>query len=69
MSDGRSNGVSNPYDLGPEEMEEPVPCPDCGDWHELQDARTCRRCNRLVCPECINAGTCYMCRENSEGYE
>ena len=38
------------------ELEEPVPCPECGEWYELQDSRqSLKNALRLLCPECHDA--------------
>lgn len=36
------------------DLEEPVPCPECGEWHELQSSKP-RDPDRLLCPECFDA--------------
>lgn len=46
--------------LAPDHMEEPVPCPWCGEWVELQD--TCQGWDEdieqdvLVCTDCERDG-------------
>jgi hypothetical protein len=47
----------------PEEMEEPMPCPDCGEWVELQSTRACPLCYEIFCPRCLEEGLCVNCRE------
>lgn len=45
-------------------MEEPTPCPGCGDVVELQDMRGCRRCRELYCRQCLDElRECGACRE------
>ena len=36
------------------DLEEPVPCPECGEWHELQSSKPSDP-DRLLCPECFEA--------------
>lgn len=36
-----------------DDMQEPVECPGCGKWGELQAMRGCRTCREFYCPECI----------------
>ena len=38
------------------DLEEPVPCPECGEWHELQSSKpSINDPDRLICPECFEA--------------
>lgn len=38
------------------DLEEPVPCPECGEWHELQSSKpSINDPDRLICPECYDA--------------
>lgn len=38
------------------DLEEPVPCPECGEWFELQDSRqSLKNALRLICPDCHDA--------------
>ena len=33
------------------DLEEPVPCPECGEWHELQSSKpSINDPDRLICP-------------------
>jgi hypothetical protein len=47
----------------PDEMEEPVPCGECGQWVELQKTRSCRVCGECCCPDCLELGCCTNCRD------
>lgn len=44
------------------EMEEPVPCPGCSHWVELQTTRPCSECKELFCSLCLRHGLCAGCR-------
>ncbi len=45
-------------------MEEPTPCPGCGDIVEFAAMRRCRRCDELFCPVCLDAlRECAACVE------
>ena len=38
------------------DLEEPVTCPECGEWHELQSSKpSINDPDRLICPECFEA--------------
>ena len=54
-------------------MEEPTPCPECGEIVELQDMRKCFGCGELFCRECLKTwggekfcGGCHLDMEASE---
>jgi hypothetical protein len=48
-------------------MEEPAPCPGCGDIVELQDMRKCRRCRDIFCRECLDSQKeCAVCCERTD---
>ena len=46
-----------------DDLEEPVPCPCCQEWVELQETYPCRNCQALVCPSCLVNGECEYCRD------
>lgn len=50
-----------------DDMEEPVPCPRCGYWVELQDCRTCAGCRDLCCGNCLHGGRCSRCIKEATG--
>lgn len=47
----------------PDNLEEPVPCEDCGAWVELQRTKECRGCGICVCRDCLEDGWCTYCRD------
>lgn len=55
----------DPRDLT-EDMEEPVHCPGCGMWVELQWTRPCRICRELLCRDCLTEGICANCEPEQE---
>jgi hypothetical protein len=42
-------------------MEEPTPCPGCGEIVGLQEMRKCKECRDLYCKECLVDGLCPIC--------
>lgn len=57
---GRSRAMDEQI---PDEMDEPVPCEECGEWVELDRTRKCRGCGQLMCRDCLEEGYCVNCRE------
>lgn len=51
--------------MNTEDMEEPVPCPHCREWVELQETRECLECHDLLCMDCKEpfAKMCKRCEE------
>jgi hypothetical protein len=51
----RLEAVPNPPASEPGEMAVPLVCFHCRQWAEEDEMRQCRRCERLVCSNCMEA--------------